>query len=163
MGKRKKHPSKQDPASKKSKNEEQEKPEPEEQSKAQPTTPEQLVKAWLKRFRHAAGDALIMELDLADPATVCEVSNECRELWTRSDMRKLFVDMWHGVTHGLEDNMDTGSMIVDVMLRVVEDKKIRQKLCDDAREAGLSKDQVWTIAGKALLNGWAEELLHIKI
>ena len=84
-------------------------------------------------------------------------------MWTRTDMENLFIDIWNDVNRGLEDEIDTHSELVDLMLGVIEEKMVREKLLEMATDAGFEKKELWDHAGKMLWNGWTEELKYIKL
>lgn len=124
-------------------------------------TADEIIDKWFNSVRFLVSDNVINEFSLNENS---QAYNEaCTTLWSRLDMSDMFNDIWNNITHGLEDQIDIHSELVDVMLGIVETDCVREKLIKMSKDAGLQEDVIWKKAGQRLWNGWTEELKFIKL
>lgn len=135
---------------------------PEVPPEAPPEAPgDKLIKSWFKNIRYLASDQIQSIYMLRDNTN--EINAACETLWTRVDMENIFVNIWNDVNNVLEDEIDTHSELLDLMLGVIEERMVREKLLEMIADAGIEKKELWERAGKVLWTGWTEELKYIKL
>lgn len=140
------------------------KPEAKPKSKNKKKSKEDLIKDWINTVRYKGNNYLVAEMMITeDAALVSDIRDKCETLWESVAMEKLFTDMWNGIFHGLEDNMDTESLIVENLLRAIDTGDIREKLLDEGEANGYKKEEYWSFAGQHLWAAWTSELKFISI
>ena len=134
---------------------------PPKDTKPAPPTADEVIKAWIEKVRYLASDQLQSIFVLSE--NILKINGSCETLWTRTDMENMFVDIWNDINHGLEDEIDDHSEIVDVMLGVIEENGVREMLLEMFADAGIDKDKHWNEAGRGLWVGWTDQLKFIKL
>lgn len=122
---------------------------------------DELIKSWFEKVRYMATDQIQAIFALNENTLKNTVA--CETLWTRADMGDMFVDIWNDINHGLEDEIDDHSDLVDVMLGVIEEEGVREKLLEMFADAKIDKEKHWNDAGRTLWAGWTNELKFIKL
>lgn len=121
---------------------------------------DEVIDKWFNSVRFLVSDTMVNEFGLTENSE--DYNEACTTLWSRLDMSDMFNDIWNNIHHGLEDELDIHSELVDVMLGIVETDGVREKLIKMSKDADLKEDVIWKKAGERLWNGWTEELKFIK-